>query len=67
MTPSRESDIERIAKTNSRGHQIRRSEFGVFIKPSEIDNDGELHISIEELGQALALLGWNRADLFPEG
>lgn len=63
-TSAEQSCIERVARTTC-GHEIRKSEEGVFIKPKELDGDDELHLSVNELREALRLLGWNRADLFP--
>jgi hypothetical protein len=63
--PRQSDGVEAIARTTNR-HEIRKSEEGVFIKPGALDNDGEMHFRLGELGAALQLIGYNRADLFPD-
>lgn len=46
---------------------LRRSIEGIWLKPASLDGDGEHHLVLEDLGRALRVLGFNCADLFPDG
>lgn len=44
----------------------RNGDEAIFVKP-DLDGDGEFGLTLDELGAALRVLGFNRADLFPNG
>lgn len=70
MTYDPESIVQpqAVIYENSCDVQVRRNgDDGLFVKPSKLDTEGEFHLSVESLGKALAILGLNRADLFPDG
>ncbi|HWF25219.1 MAG TPA: hypothetical protein VG275_07220 [Solirubrobacteraceae bacterium] len=41
----------------------RNGDVGIYLRPEKLDGDGELHLTLEYLGEALRLLGFNRVDL----
>lgn len=41
----------------------RNGDTGIWLKPERLDEDGEFHLTLEYLGEALRLLGFKAADL----
>lgn len=40
---------------------------GIWLKPERLDGDGEFHLTIDNLGEALKILHFNAGDVFPNG
>ncbi len=43
----------------------RESNLSVWVKP-ELDDDGEVLLNVQDIGQALTVLGFRPEDVFPE-
>lgn len=73
MTSSGQSDSDSQVETVAIVHGVcsettfrRNGDLEIFIKP-QLDGEDEFAITLDELGTALRVLGFNRADLFPNG
>lgn len=42
----------------------RNGDTGVFVKPEALDGDGEFHLTVANIGEALELLGFGVRDVF---
>ncbi len=49
------------------GGQGQRAAGGLVDPALDVVADGELHLTLANLGAALKILGFNPADVFPEG
>lgn len=49
--------------------RLRRNggETEVWLRPGDLDGEGEVLLSVADLGDALTMLGFERFDVFPRG